>query len=42
MADIENPWHSRPLDVHRWSSHPEVASLTDAIWEEYVAVSFAQ
>lgn len=38
MADIENPWHSRPLDVHRWSEHPEVAGLTDAVWEEYVAI----
>ena len=21
---IHNPKHSRPLDVHRWSDHPEV------------------
>jgi len=38
MADIENPWHSRPIDVHRWSDHPEVAGLTDAVWDEYVAI----
>ncbi len=36
MAEIENPWHSRPLDVHRWSDHPEVKSLVDKIWDEYV------
>ncbi len=36
MAEIENPWHSRPLDVHRWSEHPEVKSLVDKIWDEYV------
>ncbi len=34
MAPIENPWHSRPIDVHRWSDHPEVKSLVDHIWEE--------
>ncbi len=36
MAEIENPWHSRPLDVHRWSDYPEVKSLVDKIWDEYV------
>jgi len=36
MAEIKNPWHSRPLDVHRWSEHPEVKSLVDNIWDEYV------
>ncbi len=30
MGDIENPWHSRPIDVHRWSDHPEVAGLKTA------------
>ena len=39
MADIENPWHSRPIDVHRWSDHPEVVGLADAVWEEYVAIA---
>ena len=34
MSPIENPKHSRPLDVHRWSEHPEVKSLVDRIWEE--------
>lgn len=34
MGDIENPWHSRPIDVHRWSDHPEVAALCDRVWNE--------
>jgi len=38
MADIEDPWHSRPIDVHRWSDHPEVAGLAEAVWEEYVGI----
>ena len=29
---IANPWHSRPIDVHRWSEHPEAASLVDRLW----------
>ena len=29
---ITNPWHSRPIDVHRWSEHPEAASLVDRLW----------
>ena len=36
MAEIENPWHSRPIDVHRWSEHPEVKTLVDRIWEGYL------
>ena len=28
-----NPWHSRPIDVHRWSDHPEVKELVDKIWD---------
>lgn len=28
---IEDPWYSRPLDVHRWSDHPEVKGLVDAV-----------
>src|SRR6056297_232894 len=30
---IHNPKHSRPLDVHRWSDHPEVVALVDKIWD---------
>lgn len=36
MGDIATPWHSRPIDVHRWSDHPEVAPLCDRIWDEYL------
>lgn len=25
---------SRPLDVHRWSDHPQVHALTDDLWLE--------
>lgn len=38
MADIEDPWNSRPIDVHRWSDHPEVAALADTVWDEYVKI----
>ena len=34
---IENPWHSRPLDVHRWSDHPEAIALSNDLWDEYFA-----
>ena len=37
MTEIENPWHSRPIDVHRWSEHPEVKALVDWIWEGYLS-----
>ncbi|PWE28758.1 hypothetical protein DDZ14_18805 [Maritimibacter sp. 55A14] len=30
-----DPRHSRPLDVHRWSDHPEVNGLVDRVWEEH-------
>ena len=30
--DQINPWHSKPLDVHRWSDHPEVNKLVDRVW----------
>ncbi|MDU8928222.1 hypothetical protein RXV86_12565 [Alisedimentitalea sp. MJ-SS2] len=36
MARIDNPRHSRPIDVHRWSEHPEVKALVDTIWEKYL------
>lgn len=29
---ITNPWHSRPIDVHRWSEHPEAAAIVDRLW----------
>jgi hypothetical protein len=32
--------HSRLLDVHRWSDHPEVNSFCTAIWEHYFYEKF--
>jgi hypothetical protein len=32
MTTID-PHHSRPLDVHRWSDHPEVNVLVREVWE---------
>ncbi len=36
VNQIKNPWHSRPIDVHRWSNHPEVRELVDRIWEGFL------
>ena len=36
MAFIDDPRHSRPIDVHRWSDHPEVKALVEEIWEGYL------
>jgi hypothetical protein len=36
MAEISNPRFSRPIDVHRWSDHPEVKALVGEIWESYL------
>ncbi len=33
---IDDPRYSRPLDVHRWSDHPEVKALVEDIWEGYL------
>ena len=27
-------WHSEPLDVHKWSDHPEIKSLSDHLYAE--------
>ena len=27
--------HSRPLDVHRWSEHPEVSGFVDYVYESF-------
>jgi len=27
-------YHSEPLDVHRWSDHPEIKDLTDTLYDE--------
>ncbi|MEI6797609.1 MAG: hypothetical protein WCO04_00140 [Pseudomonadota bacterium] len=32
---IEDPWYSRPIDVHRWSDHPELAGLAERLWVAY-------
>ncbi len=37
METIEDPWHSRPIDVHRWSDHPEIVAVVDNIWGECYA-----
>ena len=29
-------YNSRPLDVHRWSDHPEVNSFVNRIYEEQI------
>lgn len=34
MTEIDDPWHSRPIDVHLCSDHPEVKGLTDKVWGE--------
>ena len=36
MEEIEDPWHSRPIDVHRWSDHPEVVQFVDRVWDDYL------
>ena len=33
-------YHSRPLDVHRWSDHPEATKLRDTIWNQYFKEKF--
>lgn len=33
---IQDPMHSRPIDVHRWSDHPEVKALVEDLWEGYL------
>lgn len=32
---IENPRHSRPIDVHRWSEHKEVGPLVARLWHDH-------
>ena len=31
MATIADPWNSRPIDVHRWSDHPEIVGLVEQV-----------
>lgn len=37
MNKSDNPYHSKPLDVHRTSEHPEVKQLLDQVWSEFSA-----
>ena len=39
MTEI-NRYHSRPLDVHRWSDHPEATNLREAVWKDYFKDAF--
>ena len=34
--DQIDPNHSKPLDVHRWSDHPEINKLVDELWLQVV------
>ena len=34
--DQIDPDHSKPLDVHRWSEHPEINKLVDELWFQVV------
>lgn len=35
QGKIENPWHSRPIDVHRWSDHSELVAVVGNIWDTH-------
>jgi hypothetical protein len=37
VGSISDPWYSRLIDVHRWSDHPEVAKVVQAVWDEHFA-----
>ena len=41
MTEI-NRYHSRPLDVHRWSHHPEATRLRDTVWSQYFKEAFPE
>ena len=34
--DKIDPDHSKPLDVHKWSDHPEINKLVDELWLQVV------
>ena len=34
--DVIDPDHSKPLDVHTWSDHPEINKLVDERWFQVV------
>jgi hypothetical protein len=35
-------WHARPLDVHRWSDHPEVRRIVKQIYSELSLATISQ
>ena len=35
--DQIDPDHSKPLDVHTWSDHPEINKLVNELWSNLVA-----
>ena len=35
MTEIDDPWHSRPIDVHRWADHPGVAEVVGPLWDAH-------
>lgn len=35
MGTLKDPWHSRPIDVHRWSDHPEIVGVVEQVWAEH-------
>ena len=41
MTEID-PSHSRPLDVHRWTDHPEAKQLRDTVWNQYFKEAFPE
>ncbi len=42
MPLIKNPQYSRPIDVHRWSDHPEVKQLVEEVWEDWLPEAFTE
>lgn len=38
---IEDPWNSKPFDVHRWSDFPAVRRLVDDLWSRHFSDSSA-
>ena len=32
--------HSRPLDVHRWSEHPQVRTFVDYVYDTYLNTQY--
>jgi hypothetical protein len=34
---IEDPWYSRPIDIHRTSAHPSIDRMVEIVWEAHFA-----